>query len=185
VKTSTIGGESTGLGAVYHDLNRTLGEIIIGSADLLNNNVNGNSFTPSQAPCNIQYGTFKNLGSNTRHYLIPGTVSAPDLNAEGIGNPYNIALTFPFPFPQPSCIISTTIAMNATVNIGTTINLKIYKNNNITPELTIPMTSSDGTVKVNDTNSILFTTGDVLRVTIETIGNPNNITAYCVIFGYY
>lgn len=185
VKTSTIGGESSGMGAVYHDLNRTLGEIIVGSADLLNNNVNGNSFTPSQAPCNIQYGTFKNLGSNTRHYLIPGTVSAPDLNSEGTGNPYNVALTFPFPFPQPSCIISTTIAMNATVNIGTTINLNIYKNNSTSPSLTIPMTSSDGTVKVNDNDSILFTTGDVLRVTIETIGNPNNITAYCVIFGYY
>jgi hypothetical protein len=185
VKTSTIGGESTGLGAVYHDLNRTLGQIIIGSADLLNNNVNGNSFKPSQAPCNLQFGTFKNLGSNTRHYLIPGSVSAPDLTAESVGNPYDPSKAFPIPFPQPSCIISTTIAMNTTTNAGTSITLNVYKNNDTTVLLSIPMTPLDGSIKYNDTNSVLFNTGDVLKVTIETSGNPTSINAYCVIFGYY
>ena len=185
VKTSTIGGESTGMGAIYHDLNRTLGNVIIGSADLLNNNVNGNSFTPSQAPCNIQYGTFKSLGSNTRHYLIPGSVAANQLTGESTGNPYDPALAFPIPFPQSSCIISTTIAMNAIVNALTSITLYLYKNNDTTPSFTVPMTPSDGTVKVVDDVSVLFNTGDTMKITIETTGNPNNITAYCVIFGYY
>lgn len=185
VKTSTIGGESSGVGAVYHDMNRTLGKMIVGATDLLNNNVNGNSFTPSQAPSNLQYGVFKNLGSNTRHYLIPGSVSATELTKESTGNPYDPALSFPIPFLQPSCIISTTIAMNTSINVGTTLTLHVYKNNSTTSLLTIPMTSSDGNIKYNDTNSVLFNTGDILRVTLETTGNPTNINAYCVIFGYY
>lgn len=185
VKTSTIGGESSGMGAVYHDMNRTLGQMIVGSTDLLYNNINGNSFTPSQAPSNLQYGVFKNLGSDTRHYLIPGSVSATELTGESTTNPYDPSKAFPIPFPQPSCIISTTIAMNAAVNVGTSITLKIYKNNSTTSLLTIPITSTDGVVKINDTTSILFNTGDILKVTIETSGNPNNVNAYCVIFGYY
>jgi hypothetical protein len=75
--------------------------------------------------------------------------------------------------------------MNTTTNTGTSLTLNVYKNNDTTALLSILMTSSDGNVKYNDTTSVLFNTGDVLKVTLETSGNPTNINAYCVIFGYY
>lgn len=184
-KTSTIGGESTGFGAIYYDLNRTQGQIILGATDILNNNINGNSFIPTQIPSTLQYGIFKNIGSNIRHYLIPGSIPSTELTSESLSNAYDPNKAFPIPFILSGCIISSIIAMNAPTNNGSTITLNIYKNNETSSLFSFPIISTDGSVKYNNTTSILFNSGDVMKVTLEIDGNPSDVNAYCALFGYY
>ena len=46
--------------------------MLIGATDLLNNNANGNSFLPTQAPASFQYSVATDLGDSRRYYLILG-----------------------------------------------------------------------------------------------------------------
>ena len=196
--TNIVGVETTNVSAVFeaksstisgtlHDINRSSGTIVLGSTDLSNNNANGNSFTPSQAPANFQYGTTGNLASGTRYYLLPGTVDTGNLQSESTANPYNVAKTFPLPFTQPSLIIEMVMTFTGTLVVGDSITLNLYRNAETIPALTLTLTSVDGQIKTQTTKSATFVTNDVLRATIETVGNPGGAAAekFSALVGYY
>lgn len=172
VKTSTIGGESTGIGATAHDINRTLGTMLVGATDLLNNNANGNSFTPTQSPASFQFGIINSLLSNRRYYLIPGTAPANSLTNEASSSTYSLVKSFPIVFSQPSTVIEINITYTETLSAGQSITFHIYKNNDMTSSLSLTLGENE-TTKFLTTQSLNFDTGDVLRTTLEVVGNPS------------
>lgn len=174
VKTSTIGGNTTTVGGTAHDINRTAGTITVGATDLLNNDANGNSFTPVQAPSSYQFGITNSLGNNTRYYLLPGTVPVGNLVSEAKGNPYSSLKAFPLLFTQPSTVIAINITYTETLLAGQIITFFLYKNNIIVPSMTLTLTgplASPSTVALTD-KSVNFNTNDTMEITLETTGNP-------------
>lgn len=185
IKTSTVGGNSTGVGAVAHDINRTLGTINVGATDLLNNDANGNSFTPVQAPASFQFGVINSLGTNQRYYLIPGTTTVVNLTSEGKINPYATAKSFPILFSQPSTVIEINITYTETIAVGEAVTFYIYKNANTTPVMSLTLNPGDQQ-KFLSSQSVSFNTNDVMRTTLETTGNPaGTYPAFSAIVYYY
>jgi hypothetical protein len=184
VKTSTIGGESTGIGAAFHDINRTAGKILLGTTDLLNNDANGNSFTPAQAPASFQFGTVKSLATNMRYYLLPGTSAVSNLESNPGGNPYDSTLSFPVLISQPSTVIETNISYKGVIGAGQSITFNVHKNNDLTPVVTLTLNEGE-TTKTNATQSVKFDTDDTLECTLVTVGNPATDTKFSAIVYYY
>lgn len=185
IKTSTVAGTSTGVGATAHDVNRSAGTLYIGATDLLNNDPNGNSFTPAQAPSAFQYGIINNIAADTRYYLVPGTLPANSLISESTGTSYSPANGFPIPLIQPSCVISMAITFTQTLTSGQSVTLKLYQNAETTPVLTLTLASGQGTIKYDMNTSHNFATGDVLIATMETVGNPTGTGAFSALVSYY
>ena len=178
IKASTVRG-------ILSDVSRTLGSIIIGSTDLVNNSANTHSFTPTQAPANFQYGIIGNLGTSRRYYLVPGTNTIGNINNEPKTNPYNSTLSFSLPFTQPSIIISIIISLTNALSAGEAVTLYVYKDNVSTPVLSLTLSDTDATTyKSLTTSSYTFQAGDTLQVTMETTGDPASGT-FCAIIGYY
>lgn len=178
IKTSTIGG-------TLYDVNRAAGTMLIGATDLLNNNANGNSFTPTQAPASFQFGIVKSLAANRRYYLVPGTNTASNLTDEDSGLPYNILKAFPLLFSQPSLVIEVNISYTETIAAGQSVTFNIYKNNDTTPVLSLTLNPGEN-YKYITTQSVPFNTGDRLYTTLVTVGNPSGTyPAFNAIVGYY
>lgn len=185
IKTSTIGGNSTGIGASSHDINRTAGTIALGSTDLLNNDANGNSFSPVQAPASFQFGVVNSLANNTRYYLLPGTTTTGNLTSEAKANTYAPAKAFPILFSQPSTVIELNITYTETISVGQAVTFYIYKNNTAPPVMTLTLNPGENT-KVLRTESVSFNTNDTMEATIETTGNPaGTYPAFSAIVYYY
>jgi hypothetical protein len=186
-KTSTLGGESTGVGAIAHDINRTAGTILIGSTDLLNNDANGNSFSVTQAPASYQFGVINSLADDHRYYLVPGTLTTGQLTNEGTGaHPnFNPIKAFPIVFTQPSTVIEINISFTETIDAGESVTFYIYKNNNTTPVMSLTLNPGE-TTKNLSTQSVSFNTGDTLEATVVTVGNPaGSYPAFSAIVYYY
>lgn len=185
VKTSTLGGESTGIGATAHDINRTLGKIILGATDLLNNDANGNSFTLTQAPASYQFGIVNSLGLNQRYYLLPGTSTVGNLTNEAKANSYSSAKAFPLLFTQPSTVIELNITYTETIAIGQAVTFYIYKNNTAPPVMVLILNPGENTKSLT-TQSVSFNVNDTMTATIETTGNPSGAyPAFSAIVYYY
>ncbi len=185
VKTSTIGGASTGIGAIAYDIDRTAGKMYVGATDLLNNNANGNSFTPTQAPASYQFGIINSLGSNQRYYLIPGTMPVNSITNEAKTNPYSSLKAFPLLFSQPSTVVEVNITYTETIAVGQSVTFYIYKNNTAPPVLTLTLNPGENT-KFLTTQSVNFNTYDTLEATLETTGNPSgSYPAFSAIVYYY
>lgn len=178
IKTSTIGGTT-------YDVNRVSGNMLIGATDLLNNNANGNSFTPTQAPASFQFGVVKSLAGNRRYYLVPGTNTSSNLTDEDNSLPYSIIKAFPLLFSQPSLVIEVNVSYTETISIGQSVTFNIYKNNDITPVLSLMLNPGEN-YKYITTQSVAFNTGDRLYTTLVTVGNPSGTyPAFNAIIGYY
>lgn len=185
VKTSTLGGNSTGVGAAAYDINRSAGTIILGATDLLNNNANGNSFTPTQAPASYQFGVVNSLGLNQRYYLLPGTTTVGNLTSEGKVNPYSSAKAFPLLFSQASTVIEINITYTETISVGQAVTFNIYKNNTGPPVMSLILNPGENT-KILSTQSVSFNANDTLEATLETTGNPaGTYPAFSAIVYYY
>jgi hypothetical protein len=178
IKTSTING-------LLYDVNRTLGIMIVGSTDLVNNTANGNSFTPSQSPASFSFGTIGGLATNHRYYMLTGTIPANQLTSEAKANPYDPAKALPVPVTQVSLIIAVTMSYQPALPVGTAVSLFIYKNSSLTPEITLTMLPADGGIKRLDTKSFSLSTLDVIRVTMETTGNLGAGGSFQAVIGYY
>ena len=178
IRTSTVSG-------TLYDVNRTLGTMLIGGTDLVNNTANGNSFTATQAPASFSLGVSGNLGNNYRYYLLTGTSQATQLTNEAKTNPYDPAKALPIPVTQLSLIIANTMAYSNTMPANTAITIFIYKNLSTTPEITLTMLPADGGLKRLDTQSFSLSTLDVIRVTIETTGNLGAAGNFQAVIGYY
>lgn len=185
VKTSTIGGTSTGVGAIAHDINRTAGMINVGATDLLHNDANGNSFYPVQAPASFQFGIINSLGLNQRYYLIPGTTTTGNLTSEGKANIYSSAKAFPLLFTQPSTVIAINITYTETIASGQEVTFYIYKNNTAPPVMSLTLNPGENTKSLT-TESVSFNTDDTMETTLETTGNPSgSYPAFSAIVYYY
>ena len=79
-KTTTISGAT-------HDINRSAGDIRLGSTDLVNNDANGNSFSVSTEPNHIYYGAIGNVGNGTV-FMAPGTIVYNSLSTTEFGLPF-------------------------------------------------------------------------------------------------
>jgi hypothetical protein len=178
IKTSTIN-------ATIYDVNRSLGTMIVGSSDLVNNTSNGNSFTASQSPASFSFGTVNGLGTNRRYYLLTGTLPVGQLTNEAKTNPYDPTLALPVPVTQVSLIIAVTMAYQPALPVATEITLNIYKNSSLTPEITLTMLPADGGIKRLDSQSFSISTLDVIRVTVETTGNVGAGGSFQAVIGYY
>jgi len=183
IKTSTFGGVTSGAGVAY-DINRSAGTILLGSTDLLYNNANGNSFTPTQAPASFTWGVLGNMSANRRYYLVPGTVKTGDLTNEAVTNTYDGAKALPVPFVQPSSVIDTTMSFLGTMPSDCTMTMKLIKNRTAPPVLSVMMTSTDGGLKRNTTQSASFGAADTIDVVLDVSGNPGN-GSFIGVVGYY
>ena len=183
IKTSTLGGVTSGVGVAY-DINRAAGTILLGSTDLLNNNANGNSFTPTQAPTSFTWGVLGNMSANRRYYLVPGTVTVGNLTNEPVTDTYAGSNALPVPFVQPSSVIDTTMSFLGTMPSGCTLTMKLIKNRTAPPILSVMMTSTDGGLKRNTTQSASFGAADTIDVILDVSGNPGS-GSFIGVVGYY
>jgi hypothetical protein len=183
IKSSTIGGVTSG-GGVAYDINRAAGTILLGSTDLLNNNANGNSFTPAQAPASFTWGVLGNMSANRRYYLVPGTVTTGNLTNEPVSNVYAGSNALPVPFVQPSSVIDTTMSFLGTMPSDCTMTMKLIKNRTAPPVLSVMMTSTDGGLKRNTTQSASFAASDTIDVVLDVSGNPGS-GSFIGVVGYY
>ncbi len=184
-KTSTLGGNSTGIGATAHDINRTVGTILLGTTDLLNNDANGNSFSVTQAPASFQFGIINSLAADQRYYLIPGAVTAADLIREPRTNPFDPAKSFPILISQASVVIELNITYTETLSVGQSVTFNIYRNKLAPPAMSLTLNPGEN-IKVIKTQSVSFDENDTLEATLEVVGNPTGAyPAFSAIVYYY
>jgi hypothetical protein len=161
LKHSTIrGGDGTG---IHYDLNRTAGEILLGSVDLVNNTANGNGFAITTEGAITHYGTTGNFSSGTTYYIVPGFVRQGDLPSS----------TFGIPVTQNMILFSGTFQISPAVPVGQSVKLTAYKNNAATD---MSMTIVAGaTLSSNVRQSVDYKRGDMLDVRfVPSGGNFNN-----------
>ena len=161
LKHSTVRG-GNGMGSNY-DVNRTAGEILLGSVDLVNNTANGNGFSVTTEGAISHFGTTGNFTNGTTYFLVPGFVKQGDLPLS----------TFGIPVTQNMILFSGTFQSSPAVPTGRSVKLTAYKNNVITD---MSMTIVAGqTLSSNVTQSVDYRRGDTfdLRM-VPTSGNFNN-----------
>jgi hypothetical protein len=162
IKHSTIRGGRGDISQNY-DINRTAGQILLGSVDLVNNTANGNGFTVTTEGAIKHYGTTGNFTSNTVYYLVPGFVRQGDLPTTAFG----------IPATQNMILFSTTAQSAPAIPAGRSVKISFYRNNVLTD---MSMTILAGqTLASNTTQSVDFRQGDTMYATlVATGGNLNN-----------
>jgi hypothetical protein len=160
LKHSTVrGGDGTG---IRYDVNRTAGEILLGSTDLVNNTANGNGFSVTTEGAITHFGTTGNFSSNTTYYLVPGFVRVGDLPTS----------TFGIPVTQNMILFSGTFQVSPAIPAGQSVKLTAYKNNAVTD---MSMTIVAGqTLSSNITQSVDYKRGDTFDLRIVPSANLNN-----------
>jgi len=161
VKHSSVrGGDGSG---THYDINRTAGDILLGSVDLVNNTANGNSFSVTTEGAVTHYGTTGNFTNGTTYYLVPGFVKQGDLPTS----------TFGIPVTQNMVLFSGTFQSSPAIPVSHSVKLTAYKNNTITD---MSMTIVAGaTLASNTTQSVDFDRGDTFDFRmVPTGGNLNS-----------
>lgn len=160
IKHSTVrGGDAL---TTQYDINRTAGEILLGSVDLKNNTANGNSFSVTTEGAITHYGTTGNFTNGTTYYLVPGFVKQGDLPGS----------TFGIPVTQNMIMFSGTFQSSLAIPVGHSVKLTAYKNNAATD---MSMTIVAGaTLASNTTQSVDYRQGDTFDFRmVPTGGNLN------------
>ncbi len=162
LKHSTVRGGNHLTQPSNHDINRTAGEILLGSVDLVNNSANGNGFSVTTEGAITHFGTTGNFTNGSTYYLVPGFVKQGDLPTS----------TFGIPVTQNMILFSGTFQSSPAVATGTSVKLTAYKNNVITD---MSMTIIAGaTLSSNTTQSVDYTKGDTFDFRmVPTGGNFN------------
>jgi hypothetical protein len=162
LKHSTVRGGNHLTNPTNHDINRTAGEILLGSVDLVNNSANGNGFSVTTEGAITHYGTTGNFTSGTTYYLVPGFVRAGDLPGT----------TFGIPVTQNMILFSGTFQISPAVPSGQSVKLTAYKNNAATD---MSMTIVAGqTLASNVRQSVDYTRGDTMDIRLVPSSNLNN-----------
>jgi hypothetical protein len=161
LKHSTIrGGDGTG---IHYDINRSAGEILLGSVDLVNNTANGNSFSITTEGAIAHYGTTGNFGNGTTYYLVPGFVREGDLPTSSFG----------IPATQNMIMFSGTFQSSPAIPAAHSVKLTAYKNNAAT-DMSITIVAGQ-TLASNVTQSVDYRRGDTFDLRfVVTGGNLNN-----------
>ena len=172
LKASTVRGGDHLTQPLNHDINRTAGNILLGSTDLVNNSANGNSFSLTTEGAITQYGTTGNAQSGTTYFLVPGYSTINNLPTS----------RFPIPVTQNMIMFSGTFQCGSAVPTGHSVKLSVYKNDAITD---LSMTLLAGTTIVsNVAQSVDFTRGDLLDIRMVPAGGNIN-TNFAASFAFY
>jgi hypothetical protein len=171
LKHSSIrGGDGTG---TRYDINRTAGEILLGSVDLVNNTANGNSFSVTTEGAITHFGTTGNFTNGTTYYLVPGFVKQGDLPTS----------TFGIPVTQNMVLFSGTFQCSPAVGTGNSVKLTAYKNNVITD---MSMTILSGqTLSSNTTQSVDYNRGDTFDFRLVPSGGNFNSFNFAASVAFY
>lgn len=163
IKHSTVRGGDHIAQPNNHDINRTAGEILLGSVDLKNNSANGNGFSVTTEGAVTHFGTTGNYNNGTTYYLVPGFVKQGDLPTS----------TFGIPVVQNMILFSGTFQCSPAVPVGQSVKLTAYRNNTVTD---MSMTIVAGaTLSSNTTQSVDYTKGDTFDFRmVPSGGNFNN-----------
>jgi hypothetical protein len=163
LKYSTVRGGTHLTQPSNHDINRTAGEILLGSVDLVNKSANGNGFSITTEGAITHFGTTGNFTSATTYYLVPGFVRQGDLPTS----------TFGIPVTQNMILFSGTFQCSPAIPTGHSVKLTAYKNNAATD---MSMTLLAGqTLSSNVRQSVDYTRGDTFDFRmVPSGGNLNN-----------
>jgi hypothetical protein len=172
LKHSTIrGGDAS---TNHYDVNRTAGEILLGSVDLHNNTANGNGFSVTTEGAITHFGTTGNFANGTTYYMVPGFVRQGDLPTT----------TFGIPVTQNMILFSGTFQTGSTVlPAGTSVKLSVYRNN---VQTDVSLTISAGqTLASNTTQSTDFRRGDLFDIRFVPAGGNLNGRDFAASFAFY
>jgi hypothetical protein len=188
LKISTIASVTTNADqTLHHDINRTLGLIVLTATDLFHNDANGNSFTTTSEPSNLFFGMIGNPGTDRRYYLVPGIVplaSIPNTSH----TTWTAANVFPIPWNQPVIVFTFTLNFTGTLGVGVTMDFNIHRGiagatPAETPVLTIQLAAGQ-TTKTITTISAVYNQGDTMACTLVTTGNPGTGTFVGIVGTY-
>jgi hypothetical protein len=155
-------GKTSSFNGTLYDVNRTLGNMIIGFCDLVNNTANGNSFSTVVEGSIINFGTTtNNLNASTTYYLVPGTVPLSSLPGSAVD----------IPVTQNMILIGGFVKTNVPMAVGNSIGLAVYKNGSPTA-FGISLTAGNSSA-FNLTTSVDFAAGDTYHVQITTVIGTN------------
>ncbi len=163
LKHSTIRGGDHATQPTNYDINRTAGEILLGSVDLKNNSANGNGFSVTTEGAVTHFGTTGNFTNGTTYYLVPGFVKQGDLPTS----------TFGIPVTQNMVLFSATFQSGTAIPVGNSVKLTAYKNNVVT-DMSLTIVAGQ-TLASNTTQSVDYTRGDTFDFRfVPSGGNLNN-----------
>jgi hypothetical protein len=167
LKSSTIGG-------VKADISRTLGYMLIGYTDLVNNSANTYGFDVTQEPHQAIFGFTGNPDTGTR-YLFPSILVIGDLPTTA----YTITST------QNMVLFQGSVKMTGITLTGVqTLSVHVHKNGNlVTPVFSIVMGAGE-TYKYSTMTSVDFKTGDTYHVEFVASFNPGALT-FMATFGFF
>jgi len=172
LKHSTVRGGDHLAQPLNHDINRTAGEILLGSTDLVNNSANGNGFSITTEAAITQYGITGNVQNGTTYYLVPGYSTVNQLPTS----------RFPIPVTQNMIMFSGTFQSGEAVPVGQSVKLSVYKNDAIT-DLSMTLVAGQ-TLASNTTQSVDFTRGDLLDIRLVPSGGAMN-TNFAASWAFY
>jgi hypothetical protein len=171
LKHSTVrGGDGTG---IRYDVNRTAGEVLLGSADLVNNTANGNGFSVTTEGAITHYGTTGNFANGTTYYLVPGFVRQGDLPTS----------TFGIPVTQNMILFSGTFQSSPALPTGQSVKLSAYKNNVLT-DFSMNIVAGQ-TLASNVTQSVDYRRGDTMDVRMVVSGGNFNGADFAASVAFY
>jgi hypothetical protein len=171
LKHSTVrGGDGTG---IRYDINRTAGEVLLGSADLVNNTANGNGFSVTTEGAITHYGTTGNFANGTTYYLVPGFVRQGDLPTS----------TFGIPVTQNMILFSGTFQSSPALPTGQSVKLSAYKNNVLT-DFSMNIVAGQ-TLASNVTQSVDYRRGDTMDLRMVVSGGNFNGADFAASVAFY
>ena len=171
LKHCTIrGGDGTG---IRYDINRTAGDILLGSVDLVNNTANGNGFSVATEGAITHFGTTGNYTNGTTYYLVPGFVRQGDLPTTYFG----------IPVTQDMALFSGTFQCSPALPTGRSVKLSVYKNNVLTD---FSMNIAAGqTLASNRTQSVDYKRGDTFDMRMVPSGGNISTTDFAASVAFY
>ena len=155
IKSTTLSGASS-------DILQSLGQIIIGSTDLLNHTA-PLSFTCDIQPSNVFFGIIGYPGGNLTYYLPPGITP---ISSVYIGSPYV------FSFAAPLIAFFLSVTYTGSIIAPNTLTFGIFKNG-LSTGLTLTLNSLSGNYAQVSNIGITFLPTDIIDARLTTIGNPN------------
>jgi hypothetical protein len=170
LKHSTVRGGNGE--ATNYDINRTAGDILLGSTDLINNSANGNGFSITTEAAITQYGITGNVQNGTTYYLVPGFSTVNQLPSS----------RFPIPVTQNMIMFSGTFQSGTAVPAGQSVKLSVYKNNVLT-DLSMTLVAG-ATLSSNVRQSVDFDRGDLMDIRLVPSGGAMN-TNFAVSWAFY
>ncbi len=163
LKHSTVRGGDHAAQPTNHDINRTAGQILLGSVDLKNNSANGNGFSVTTEGAVTHFGTTGNYTNGTTYYLVPGFVRQGDLPSGYFG----------IPVTQNMILFSGTFQSAPAIPVGNSVKLTAYKNN-VATDMSMTIVAGQ-TLSSNVTQSVDYTKGDTFDFRmVPSGGNLNN-----------